>query len=65
MKDDADDSIIGTIFAVDDSTVNVLFSVKTTDGRDVLIPASEELITAVDQDNKIIKIAIPEGLLDI
>ena len=65
MKNDADDSIIGTIYAVDDSTVNVLFSVNTTDGKDVLIPASEELITEVDQKNKIIKIAIPEGLLDL
>ena len=65
MKNDADDSIIGTIYAVDDSTVNVLFSVNTTDGKDVLIPASEELITEVDQEKKIIKIAIPEGLLDL
>jgi 16S rRNA processing protein RimM len=65
IKNDPDDSIIGTISAVDDSTANVLFSVKTTDGKDVLIPASEELITTVDQDYKIIKITIPEGLLDI
>ena len=52
---------VGTIARVDDQTVNVLFELE--DGT--LVPAAEELITAVDQEGKTITIALPEGLLDL
>ena len=52
---------IGRIASVDDTTINILFELE--DGT--LIPASEELITDVDKDNKSITINIPEGLLDL
>ncbi len=52
---------VGTIARVDDQTVNVLFELE--DGS--LVPAAEELITAVDQEGKTITIALPEGLLDL
>lgn len=51
----------GRISTVDDTTINILFELE--DGT--LIPASEELITDVDKDNKTITINIPEGLLDL
>ncbi len=51
----------GTIASVDDSTLNILFELE--DGR--LIPASEELITDIDKENKTITIALPEGILDL
>ena len=52
---------VGTIASVDESTLNILF--KLEDG--MLIPASEELITDIDKDNKTITIALPEGILDL
>ena len=52
---------VGRIDSVDDSTMNILFCLE--DGT--LIPASEELITDIDKDNKQITIAIPDGILDL
>ena len=52
---------IGRIASVDDTTLNILFCLE--DGR--LIPASEDLITGIDKENRIITINIPKGLLDL
>lgn len=52
---------VGKIASIDDSTINILFCLE--DGT--LIPASEELITDIDQENRIITIDIPEGLLEL
>ena len=52
---------IGRIAAVDDATINVLFELE--DGR--LIPASEDLITAIDQQARTITMQLPEGLLNL
>jgi len=52
---------VGRIAAVDDSTANILFELE--DGR--LIPAAEDLITAVDYDRHTITITLPDGLLDL
>ena len=55
------DTAVGRIAAIDDTTVNMLFELE--DGT--LIPASEELITDIDKDNKTITIDIPDGLLEL
>ena len=52
---------IGTIAAIDDATINILFELE--DGK--LIPASEELIADVDTKNRQITIHLPEGILDL
>ena len=52
---------IGRIAAVDDTTINILFCLE--DGR--LIPASEDLITAIDQQARTITMRLPEGLMDL
>jgi len=52
---------IGRIASVDDTTLNILFCLD--DGR--LIPASEDLITAVDRQARTITMHLPEGLLDL
>ena len=56
---------VGTIDRVDDSTINLLFEVTTPQGDVVLIPASNDLIEEVSAERKEIKMAIPEGLLDL
>ena len=59
--DDQSGKNIGTIASIDDNTMNILFELE--DGT--LIPASEELITDIDKDNKTITLALPEGILDL
>ncbi len=54
-------NIIGRIAYVDDTTINILFELE--DGR--LIPASEDLITAIDQQARTITMRLPEGLLSL
>ena len=56
---------IGIIKSIDDSTMNTLFEIETTDGREVLIPANEDLIHEADMENRRIKMFIPEGLLNL
>ena len=55
---------LGTIHSVDDSTPNILFLVKDG-GRERIIPANEEWITAVDRKNRTLKYKLPEGLADL
>lgn len=50
---------VGTIAAINDQTVNVLFELE--DG--LLVPASDELITDIDMDKRQIVMNIPDGLL--
>jgi 16S rRNA processing protein RimM len=52
---------IGRIASVDDTTLNILFCLE--DGQ--LIPASEDFITAVDQQARTITMQLPEGLLEL
>jgi 16S rRNA processing protein RimM len=52
---------IGRIASVDDTTINILFELE--DG--CLIPASEDLITAIDQQARTITMQLPEGLLNL
>ena len=52
---------VGTIAAVDDTTVNTLFELE--DGR--LIPANDDLIVDVDTDTHTITMNIPKGLLEL
>jgi 16S rRNA processing protein RimM len=52
---------IGRIASIDDSTLNILFCLD--DGH--LIPASDDLITAIDQQARTITMHIPEGLLEL
>ena len=52
---------VGRIASIDDSTLNILFCLE--DGN--LIPASEDLITQIDQQARTITMLLPAGLLDL
>ena len=65
LTDTATQTKVGTIQAVDDQTVNVLFEVVADDGRQLLIPLHEELIAYVDAHRHDIGMNLPEGLLDL
>lgn len=55
---DTDGTAAGVIEAVDETTANTLFILDN--GR--LLPAHEDLITAVDMEHKTLTMNIPEGL---
>ena len=61
----ADVQPVGTVAAVDNSTINTLFEIDTPDGRRLLIPAPDDLIEEVDVASKTIKMSIPDGLLEL
>lgn len=54
---------IGVIREVDSSTINVLFVVQH-DEDELLIPATEDFIVAVDEEKKLLEMYLPEGLTD-
>ena len=53
---------LGIITNVDDSTIKVLLQ-RDYDGRDLLLPAVEELVRDVDYEQKQMMVSVPEGLL--
>ena len=56
---------IGIIEDIDTTTVNTLFIVKSSLDSLIFIPASEDFINSIDDDERIIKMTLPEGLLEI
>lgn len=60
-----DGTTIGVIDGVDDSTANVLFSVATPVGGNLIIPASDDYIVEIDDEQKVMVMDLPEGLLDL
>ena len=55
---------IGIIQSVNDSTSQDLFEVEK-DGKQLLIPISDEIITKLDRKNKTIHVKTPDGLVDL
>jgi 16S rRNA processing protein RimM len=54
---------IGRIADVDDSTLNTLFIIEK-DEEELLIPAVEEMITHINEDQKELFVDLPEGLIE-
>lgn len=55
---------IGKIKSINDTTSQALFVIDK-DGKELLIPVSDEIITKLDRENKTIFISAPEGLVDL
>ena len=56
---------IGTIVDIEDTTQNHLFILKNHEGEEIFIPANEDLIKEINEEEKLIYMNIPEGLVDI
>ncbi len=56
---------VGRVASVDDSTENVLFIVEGADGRGLMVPASGDLIEGVDGEGRVLRVSLPDGLLEI
>ena len=64
VVDSEKDNMIGKIIGIDDTTDNVLFQIKKGD-ETILIPVVDEFIEDVDEENMVIKMKLPEGLVDL
>lgn len=56
---------LGKISRIEDSTSNLLFIIETPEGEEIFIPANEDFILEIDEDEKFIKMNLPEGLIDL
>ena len=61
---DEEKGSIGKVLAVDQSTANALFVVQT-DSDEVLIPIADEYMIDIDHEKKVIRLKLPEGLLEL
>ena len=51
--------------AVDDRSANILFTLHTAEGRELMIPVHPELIHDYDAKRRELVVEIPDGLLDL
>ena len=63
LQDEAH-GFIGTITGVNDNTSQALFEAEK-DGRDLLIPISDDIIQKVDREERVIHVRTPDGLIDL
>ena len=61
---DSEKGELGKIVSIDDSTENVLFEVEYN-GRLLLIPAVDEFVCEIDEDDRKLYLNIPDGLMDL
>lgn len=56
---------VGSVSEVLHTAAGELLSVRTPDGREILIPFVSAIVTAVSRDTGVVQIDPPEGLLDV
>lgn len=61
--EDVHHGYLGEITDVDDTTINVLFAIEK-DGEELLLPAHEEFIIDLDREKKVMKVDVPDGLIE-
>ena len=58
-------AVVGEVTAIDLTTINTLFEVKTPSGNSALLPANDDLITDINREERTITMTLPQGILDI
>lgn len=61
----AEGKSIGEIKNVLDAGAQDLLSVMHTEGKEILIPLSDELIAKLDKEAKVLVMTVPDGLVDV
>ena len=56
---------LGEVTNVDDSTQNILFCITNTSGKEILIPANQDFIVDIHEDEKILRLDLPSGLIEL
>jgi 16S rRNA processing protein RimM len=59
------DGELGKITDVIQNSAQDLYEVKTAEGKKVYIPVVKEFVNEVDMENRVVKVTLPEGLLDL
>ena len=62
---DAQHGVIGKISEILYYGENVLFSIESPDGKEILVPVHEDIIEMIDEKSSIVQINAPEGLMDL
>lgn len=62
--EDVRHGLLGEVVEVDTTTVNTLFVIEQ-EGEELLVPAQEEFIIEINQEQKLITVKLPEGLLNL
>jgi len=62
--EDAIHGNIGTITGVNDTTSQAIFEVEK-DGKQLLIPITDEIFIGLDREKKIVKVSTPDGLVEL
>lgn len=62
---DSEKGTLGSVVAIDDATANILFIVASPDGGELFIPAQEAFVDSIDEQERIIHMHLPDGLLDL
>lgn len=55
---------LGTITQIDTQTINTLFMVENGQGEELIVPATEDFMTEIDNENKIVRFNLPQGLIE-
>ncbi|MBQ3731146.1 MAG: 16S rRNA processing protein RimM [Muribaculaceae bacterium] len=61
---DSDGTRLGEIIDVDEQTENAIFIIER-DGREIMVPASDDLVEEFDLDKKEMVMNLPQGILDL
>lgn len=56
---------IGRITDVDDSSANILLTIATDDGSEILIPYHDDFLVDYDLRKRTLTLDLPEGLMDL
>lgn len=59
-----DDALLGTLTDVLETGANDVYQIKTTDGKEILIPAIKECILSVDIEGRKMVVHLLDGLID-
>ncbi len=62
---DAAGKEIGVVESVDDSSANILLTLRCGDGRERVIPFHDDFLTEYSLRERYIRLSLPEGILDI
>ena len=57
--------LIGTISGIIEYPGQLLLSIKSASGKDILLPLHEDLVNKIDTKKRVIRMIIPEGIADI
>jgi len=57
--------VLGELIDVDDSTMNILFTVAPPSGDELLIPAADDFFLEIDDTRRHLILSLPEGLLGL